>query len=47
MSFKGNEGEASLVVHQVTELLEAGVKQQDIGIITPYNLQVRILTWDT
>ena len=37
---KGNEYEAQLVVSHVEALLNAGVKEESIGIITPYNLQV-------
>lgn len=38
---KGNQKEVELVVQHVEALLNAGVKQEFIGIITPYNLQVR------
>ena len=37
---KGNEGEADVVAGHIERLVESGVKQQDIGVITPYNLQV-------
>eukprot|EP00088_Acartia_fossae_P006397 TRINITY_DN12950_c0_g1_i6.p1 TRINITY_DN12950_c0_g1~~TRINITY_DN12950_c0_g1_i6.p1 ORF type:complete len:989 (-),score=212.71 TRINITY_DN12950_c0_g1_i6:60-3026(-) len=40
---KGNEGEASLVCAKVKELLTAGIKEDDIAIITPYNLQVETI----
>ena len=38
---KTNKGEAILVSAIVKKLLESNIKQQDIGIITPYNNQVR------
>lgn len=37
---KGNENEVELVVHHIEALVNAGVKQEAIGVITPYNLQV-------
>ncbi|KAK9868471.1 hypothetical protein WJX84_007692 [Apatococcus fuscideae] len=37
---KYNDGEAQVVWAHVHGLLEAGLKPQDIGIITPYNAQV-------
>ena len=37
---KGNESEVELVAHHVEALVNAGVKEEFIGIITPYNLQV-------
>ena len=37
---KGNEGETEVVVQHVEALISSGVKHRDIGIITPYNLQV-------
>ncbi|XP_028399828.1 DNA-binding protein SMUBP-2-like [Dendronephthya gigantea] len=40
---KGNEGEADVVAAHVSGLVDSGVKQQDIGVITPYNLQVELL----
>lgn len=40
---KGNEGEADIVAAHIDALVGSGVKQRDIGIITPYNLQVRKL----
>ena len=40
---KGNEGEADLVLMQIKELLQSGVPPQEISIIAPYNLQVKIL----
>ncbi|ESN99731.1 hypothetical protein HELRODRAFT_176491 [Helobdella robusta] len=40
---KGNEGEADLVCCHVNRLLKAGVKEECIGVIVPYNLQVEIL----
>jgi len=41
---KSNEMEASLVRLQVRKLVEAGVKAEDIAVITPYNAQVRHLS---
>ena len=40
---KGNEYEAQLVLSHVEALLSANVEEESIGIITPYNLQVRAL----
>lgn len=39
---KSNEAEAALVKMQVHNLVEAGVKAEDIAVVTPYNAQVRI-----
>lgn len=36
-----NEGEAALVKQHVHRLAEAGVKAEDIAVISPYNAQVR------
>ena len=38
---KGNLGEAVIVGKVVSALIAAGLRQKDIGIITPYSLQVR------
>jgi len=38
---KSNEMEAALVKHHVQVLVDAGVKAEDIAIVTPYNAQVR------
>lgn len=40
---RGNKGEVELVEVHLEALLAAGVKQEDIGIITPYNMQVEYL----
>lgn len=40
---RANFAEAFIVSNVVYKLVEAGVKQQDIGIITPYKLQVNII----
>lgn len=40
---KSNPGEARLVVVHVEALTAAGVKLEDIGVITPYNAQVALL----
>jgi len=37
---KSNDMEAALVLQHVRKLVEAGVRAEDIGIITPYNAQV-------
>lgn len=37
---KGNNWEVDIVSHHVDTLVSAGVKMMDIGVITPYNLQV-------
>jgi len=39
---KSNEMEAALVHSHVQNLVDAGVKPEDIAVITPYNAQVRI-----
>lgn len=38
---KSNEAEATLVKMHVKNLITAGVKEEDIAVITPYNAQVR------
>ena len=38
----GNEGEAQLVCAQVDALVKLGVQQDQIAVITPYNLQVSL-----
>jgi hypothetical protein len=38
---RANEGEAKLVEAHVRALMAAGVGQEDIAVITPYNAQVR------
>ncbi|XP_042883437.1 DNA-binding protein SMUBP-2-like [Penaeus japonicus] len=40
---KGNEGEAIIVSHYVRALLEAGLREEDVAVITPYNLQVELV----
>lgn len=40
---KSNEMEAALVKSHVQSLVDAGVKPEDIAVITPYNAQVRSL----
>ncbi|XP_004345662.1 immunoglobulin mu binding protein 2 [Capsaspora owczarzaki ATCC 30864] len=37
---KSNEGEADVVVQHVKRLLDAGVTERDMAVITPYNAQV-------
>lgn len=39
---KSNEAEAALVKMHVGNLIDAGVKAEDIAVVTPYNAQVRI-----
>ncbi|KAK9255956.1 P-loop containing nucleoside triphosphate hydrolase protein [Lipomyces tetrasporus] len=43
-SSKSNDLEAWLVIEQVLELLDKGVKMSDIGIISPYNAQVTTIS---
>jgi superfamily I DNA and/or RNA helicase len=38
-----NPREAALVVRKVRDLLDAGVSPRDVGVITPYSAQVRLL----
>ncbi|KAL2017723.1 hypothetical protein VTK56DRAFT_1748 [Thermocarpiscus australiensis] len=40
---KSNEMEAALVRQHVRSLVEAGVKPEDIAVVTPYNAQLAIL----
>lgn len=40
---KSNEGEARVVEKHVRALLQAGLKQEEVAIITPYNKQVQAL----
>jgi DNA polymerase alpha-associated DNA helicase A len=42
-SSKSNEGEAGLVQMVLQQLLHAGVSEQQIAVITPYNAQVELL----
>ena len=37
---KRNPGEASVVVSHINSLVKAGVRVEDIAVVTPYNLQV-------
>jgi superfamily I DNA and/or RNA helicase len=39
----GNAPEAALVTQKVQQLLDAGLPAADIGVITPYSAQVRLL----
>ncbi|KAL2123219.1 hypothetical protein VTJ04DRAFT_3674 [Mycothermus thermophilus] len=41
---KSNEGEAALVRRHVRSLVEAGVRPEDIAVVTPYNAQLSILS---
>ncbi|KAK1942486.1 DNA-binding protein SMUBP-2 [Phytophthora citrophthora] len=40
---KSNEGEARVVARHVRALLEAGLKEDELAVITPYNKQVQAL----
>merc|ERR1719342_1413156 len=40
---KANEGEVALICHHVKSLIDMGVKEEDIAVVTPYNLQVELL----
>ncbi|KAG3179374.1 DNA-binding protein [Phytophthora cactorum] len=40
---KSNEGEARVVARHVCALLEAGLKEDEVAVITPYNKQVQTL----
>lgn len=40
---KGNEGEADVVAHYVEQLIGCGLPAKEIAVITPYNLQVKLL----
>jgi DNA polymerase alpha-associated DNA helicase A len=41
---KSNEPEAQLVKMHVTNLVDAGVRPEDIAVVTPYNAQLAILS---
>ena len=41
---KCNPGEASVVVGHINNLVKAGIKVEDIAVVTPYNLQVFTVT---
>ncbi|KAK9765523.1 hypothetical protein K7432_006085 [Basidiobolus ranarum] len=41
---KYNEGEVTIVIEHVKNLVDAGVSEEDIAVITPYNAQVKMLT---
>jgi len=41
---KSNEMEASVVAMHVKNLVEAGVRDEDIAVVTPYNAQLAILS---
>lgn len=40
---KYNNGECDLVLQVIKELLDNGVRAEDIGVITPYNAQVNLI----
>ena len=42
-----NLGEAAIVVDHIKSLVQKGVRPQDIGVVTPYALQVRYQTIKT
>ena len=41
---KSNQMEAALVKHHVQRLVDAGVKPEDIAVVTPYNAQLALLS---
>ena len=41
---KSNEMEAALVQHHVKKLVDAGVRPEDIAVVTPYNAQLSLLS---
>lgn len=41
---KSNDMEAAVVVRHVQNLVEAGVKPEDIAVVTPYNAQLALLS---
>lgn len=41
---KSNEMEAALVKYHVRKLVEAGVKPEDIAVVTPYNAQLALMS---
>ncbi|KAI9823780.1 MAG: hypothetical protein M1832_002337 [Thelocarpon impressellum] len=43
---KSNEMEAALVKLHVSRLVDAGVKPEDIAVVTPYNAQLALLSQD-
>ncbi|KAI9850503.1 MAG: hypothetical protein M1838_005567 [Thelocarpon superellum] len=43
---KSNEMEAALVKQHVRRLIDAGVKHDDLAVITPYNAQLALLSHD-
>ena len=40
---KANDGEANLVCRHVEDLIRSHVKQEEIAVITPYNLQMELI----
>jgi len=38
-----NQKEAYLVIHYIKELIKSGVRDQDIGVVTPYRRQGRLI----
>ena len=40
---KANEGEAKLVLIHITQLIKSGIRQDQIAVISPYNLQVELI----
>ena len=41
---KSNQNEAALVIKHVESLIDAGVKPDDIAVVTPYNAQLALLS---
>ncbi|CAF0704160.1 unnamed protein product [Brachionus calyciflorus] len=40
---KANDGEANIVCKHVSDLIKSKLKQEEIAVITPYNLQVELI----
>lgn len=40
---KANDGEANVVCRHVSDLIKARLKEEDIAVITPYNLQMELI----
>jgi ATP-dependent RNA/DNA helicase IGHMBP2 len=40
---KANDGEANIVCRHVDDLIKSNIKQEQIAVITPYNLQMELI----